>query len=94
MRRKKPAVMTAIIAFVDNYYRESYDPPSLRKIALGVGVSKASIYRYLTVMNEQGTLSYDGKTIVTKQMGKCTTGYFFAPVVGCIRCDDLEQEDE
>lgn len=39
-------------------------------------------------------LSYDGKTIVTKQVGKCISGYFSAPVVGSIRCGDPEREEE
>lgn len=94
MRSKSPAVMDAIRAFVDNYYRENHVPPSLREIALGVGVSKATTYRYLVAMNQHGTLSYDGKTITTKQMGKCATRYFSAPVVGSIRCGDPEREEE
>lgn len=94
MRSKSPAVMDAIRTFVDNYYRENHVPPSLREIALGVGVSKATTYRYLVAMNQHGTLSYDGKTITTKQMGKCATKYFSAPVVGSIRCGDPECEEE
>lgn len=94
MRSKSPAVMDAIRTFVDNYYRENHVPPSLREIALGVGVSKATTYRYLVAMNQHGTLSYDGKTITTKQMGKCATRYFSAPVVGSIRCGDPEREEE
>ena len=50
--------------------------------------------RYLVAMNESGMLFYDGKTILTKQAGKCSTGYCSAPVVGSIRCGDPELEEE
>ena len=94
MRSKNPEVMDAICTFVDQYYRENHISPSISEIANGVDVSKATAYRYLVAMNERGMLSYNGKTIVTKQTGKCTTGYFSAPVVGSIRCGDPEQEEE
>ena len=94
MRSKNPEVMNAICTFVDQYYREHHASPSVNEIAQGVGVSKATSYRYLVAMNERGMLSYDGKTIVTKQVGKCISGYFSAPVVGSIRCGDPEREEE
>lgn len=94
MRSKSPARMDEISAFVDHYYRENRCSPTLSEIAKAVGVSKATAYRYLVAMNESGMLSYDGKTIMTKQMEKCASGYFSAPVVGSIRCGDPEQEDE
>lgn len=94
MRSKNPELMDAICTFVDQYYRENRVSPSISEIAKGVGVSKATAYRYLVAMNERGMLSYNGKTIVTKQTGKCTSGYFSAPVVGSIRCGDPEQEEE
>ena len=45
-------------------------------------------------MNENGMLSYDGKSIITRQISKCTSDYFSAPVVGSIRCGDPELEEE
>ena len=94
MRSKNPELMDAICNFVDLYYRENHVSPSVNEIAKGVGVSKATSYRYLVAMNEHGMLSYDGKTIVTKQIGKCTSGYFSAPVLDSIRCGDPEHEVE
>ena len=59
-----------------------------------MGISKATSYRYLVAMNENGMLSYDGKSIITRQISKCTSDYFSAPVVGSIRCGDPELEEE
>lgn len=94
MRSKYPQRMDEISAFVDRYYRENRFSPTLSEIARAVSISKATSYRYLVAMNESGMLSYDGKTIVTKQTEKCASGYFSAPVVGSIRCGDPEQEEE
>lgn len=94
MRSKSPQRMDEISAFVDRYYRENRLSPTLSEIARAVSISKATAYRYLVAMNENGMLSYDGKTIVTKQTEKCASGYFSAPVVGSIRCGDPELEDE
>lgn len=94
MRIKNPEVMQAICSYVDRYYREKHTTPSTSEIAEGVGISKATSYRYLVAMNENGMLSYDGKSIITRQISKCTLDYFSAPVVGSIRCGDPELEEE
>lgn len=94
MRIKNPEVMQAICSYVDSYYREKHTTPSTSEIAEGVGISKATSYRYLVAMNENGMLSYDGKSIITRQISKCTSDYFSAPVVGSIRCGDPELEEE
>ena len=94
MRIKNPEVMQAICSYVDSYYREKHTTPSTSEIAEGVGISKATSYRYLVAMNESGMLSYDGKSIITRQISKCTSDYFSAPVVGSIRCGDPELEEE
>ena len=85
MRSKNPEVMNAICTFVDQYYREHHASPSVNEIAQGVGVSKATSYRYLVAMNALGMLSYDCNTTVTKQIGKSSSGDFSAPVLGSIR---------
>ena len=94
MRIKNPEVMQAICSYVDRYYREKHTTPSTSEIAEGVGVSKATSYRYLVAMNENGMISYDGKSIITRQISKCTSDYFSAPVVGSICCGDPELEEE
>ena len=76
MRSKNPEVMNAICTFVDQYYREHHASPSVNEIAQGVGVSKATSYRYLVAMNERGMLSYDGKTIVTSRSANVPPGTF------------------
>ncbi len=94
MRSKSPELMEEIIAFVGEYYRARMTSPSLSEIATGVGIAKTTAYRYLVDMNARGMISYDGRTIETPQVDRCTTGYFSAPIMGSIHCGDPDTEIE
>jgi repressor LexA len=96
MRSKRLELMDQISAYIDQYYCEKHTTPSVNEIAKGVGISKATSYRYLVAMDERGMLEYDGpsRTIVTKLISKFSTGSFSAPVVGAIPCGEPEIEEE
>ena len=94
MRSKNPELMKEICTYVSDYYRQRRSSPSVNEIAKAVGIAKTTAYRYLVEMNERGMLSYDGHTIETPQINRCTSGYFSAPIVGSIHCGDPETEEE
>ena len=94
MRSKNPELMKEICTYVSDYYRQRRSSPSVNDIAKAVGIAKTTAYRYLVDMNERGMISYDGRTIETPQINRCTSGYFSAPIVGSIRCGDPEAEEE
>lgn len=94
MRSKSPELMKEICTYVSDYYRQRRSSPSVNEIAKAVGIAKTTAYRYLVEMNERGMLSYDGHTIETPQINRCTSGYFSAPIVGSIHCGDPETEEE
>ena len=94
MRSKSPELMKEICTYVSDYYRQRRSSPSVNDIAKAVGIAKTTAYRYLVDMNERGMISYDGRTIETPQINRCTSGYFSAPIVGSIRCGDPEAEEE
>ena len=94
MRYKSPELMKEICTFVSDYYRDRRSSPSVNDIARAVGIAKTTAYRYLVDMNERGMISYDGHSIETPQIDKCTSGYFSAPIVGSIHCGDPETEEE
>ena len=96
MRSKRLELMDQISAYIDQYYCERQTTPSVNEVALGVGVSKATAYRYLVAMDERGMLEYDGpsRTIVTKMISKFSSGSISAPVVGAIPCGEPETEEE
>ena len=94
MRSKNPELMKEISTYVSDYYRQRRSSPSVSGIAKAVGIAKTTAYRYLVDMNERGMISYDGHTIETPQINRCTSGYFSAPIVGSIHCGDPETEEE
>lgn len=94
MRTKSTELMNEICAFVNDFYRAKLSSPSISEVASGVGVAKTTAYRYLVEMNERGLISYDGHTIETPRIDKCTSAYFSAPIVGSIRCGDPETKEE
>ncbi len=86
MRSKSPETMSAIVDFVDDYYCVHRSTPSTRTIAAGIGISRATVHRYLIAMNEDGMISYDGDTIVTERIKKTCTDIISIPIVGRIAC--------
>lgn len=61
MRSKRAELMDKIYSYIDQYYSVRHTAPSTAEIARGVGVSKATAYRYLVEMDERGILEYDGR---------------------------------
>lgn len=96
MRTKSEDLMNRIYSFIDQYYCEHHATPSTTEIAVGVGISRATSYRYLVAMAERGMLEYDGasRTIITRMIDKFSPTTFAAPVVGAIPCGTPEAEEE
>lgn len=94
IRRKSPDIIRNIKEFVDDYYFEHHNSPTLQKIADGVGISKATVYRYLLDMDKKGMLSYDGKAIQTKAMTKSDYALTRVPVLGNVVCGSPEFSEE
>ena len=96
MRAKSMELMKQITSFVDQYYSAKHTTPSANEIAQGVGISKATAYRYLVAMNDCGMIEYDGtsRTIVTKMISKFSPVTFSASFIGVIPCGEPETEEE
>ena len=60
MRSKSTEKMQMIKAFAEKYYRSRHTSPTIREIAEGTGISRASVQRYLVEMDERGMLVYRG----------------------------------
>lgn len=94
MRHKNPMYMKEIEEFVDEYYSKHHKSPSCREIAENTTLQRSAVQRYLTTMNDQGMIQYDGRTIRTKRIQN--SGSPMAPVgiVGSIPCGPLMMEEE
>ncbi len=94
MRHKSSELMNSILEFVENFILENRHSPSTSEIAEALDSSKATVYRYLMAMNENGMIQYDGKEIVTGKTSKARNEMASIPLVGAISCGIPLLEEE
>ena len=94
IRKRDPEVMRQISSFVEEYFFEYHQSPSMQKIATAIGISKSTAYYYVNEMAEKGMLDYDGKNIETRSMQKSDYKMNRAPVLGGIACGSPELTEE
>ena len=91
MRSKDTELMKRIQDYAEQFYIESGRSPSTSEIGAAVGVHKATVYKYLSEMNEKGMLSYNGKSVSTKKTALAQNGTTVASVFrGAIPCGTPE----
>ena len=84
MRSKDSAVLAGIEKFVCDYTDSCGVPPTMQEIADGVGISKATAFRYVTRLKEDGVLDYSGRRTITAVRARAET--VSVPVLGNIAC--------
>ena len=94
MRQKNPKYMKEIEAFVDDFYSKHHKTPSCREIAENTTLQCSAVQKYLTAMNDQGMIKYDGKTIRTRRMQSYAPDTTSVGVIGTIACGPLSMEEE
>lgn len=83
MRSKNTDLMNEIKKFAEEYYLEYWKSPSTSEIAGAVGVTRATVYRYLIDMAERGMIDYDGSEIKTDVTRKYTDPGNNAVILDC-----------
>ncbi len=88
MQYKKPEYFAGIERFIDEYKdMNGGASPSLKVIARNVGLSEATVCKYLKVMREKGIVECEGhRHITTRRSRGDAKGSFLAPVVGTVAC--------
>ena len=94
IRKKDPQIMREIKSFIEDYYFEYHQSPSLQKIATAVGIGRTTAYRYIVDMNENGMLHYDGKRIETKNIRRSDFKMNRVPLLGGVACGSPELTEE
>ncbi|MCQ2353481.1 MAG: HTH domain-containing protein [Clostridia bacterium] len=67
MRSQSLELKKEIYDTVNDWKRSYGYSPSLNDLAKKLNVSRTTVYRYLTRMNEDGELYYNGSSIETKE---------------------------
>ena len=87
MRSKDAELMNRIRDYAERFYLSNGRSPSTSEIGAAVGVHKATVYRYLSEMNEKGLLRYDGRRVATRKTALAQNGVTVASVFrGAIPC--------
>ena len=94
MRSKSQETLDAILKFVNKYYQQNRNAPSIIEVADGVSVGKTTAYRYLQELSERGLLEYSRGIAAAPKSAKMKTAYVSAPLVGSIQCGCPEEEQE
>ncbi|OUN83781.1 S24 family peptidase [Gemmiger sp. An50] len=96
MRVMSKETMANIISFIDEYFCDRHTIPSAGEIAKGVGIPRATAYRYLVEMNNRGMIEYDGKsrTIITPMIRKFAPASAPCPFLGSVPCGAAQTEEE
>lgn len=86
MRTKDEMLMMDIVAAVDGFFSQTGRTPTTRELGARLGLSAATMSRYLQEMNGRGMLEYEGGRIMTERIAKSKENSVSVPLVGSISC--------
>ena len=84
MRSKDKVLLAEIEKYVCNFTERNGISPTMQEIANAVGVSKATVHRYITQLCEDGVIDYSGVRSITSTKAKVQV--VRVPVLGRIAC--------
>ena len=96
MKKKNPELKDMIYEYVQKYSMDNQRPPSMAEIGEEMGISRATAYRYMMDLNQEGRISYDGKnrTIESDSIVKHDANMIQAAIIGSVHCGEPQFEEE
>ena len=83
-----------IVQFIDEYYHQYFDIPTVREIAAGTGISVSTVHRCLSAMKENGELEYSGRRSVSTRRMVMEHNHYAMQVLGYVACGEGQEETE
>ena len=85
-----------IYEYVQKYSMDNQRPPSMAEIGEEMGISRATAYRYMMDLDQEGRISYDGKnrTIESDSIVKHDANMIQAAIIGSVHCGEPQFEEE
>ena len=94
MRTKDNSKKKKIVDYIDSYFDNYNESPSLRQISSGTSISLSTVHRYLQSLDNEGVLTYNGRRqIQTYRMNKEQASYPM-PVLGYVACGEGQEESQ
>ncbi len=94
MTKKAELKREIIRDYISVYYRANDYPPSVRDIAAGTGIPLSTVHRYLTAMQENGEIEYEGRRSAYTSDLRNTCKNNFCRVRGYVACGPGQEEEE
>lgn len=96
MKKKNPELKDMIYEYVQKYSMDNQRPPSMAEIGEEMGISRATAYRYMIDLDQEGRISYDGKnrTIESDSIVKHDANMIQAAIIGSVHCGEPQFEEE
>lgn len=80
------SVKQKIKSYIDSYICDNYQSPSMREIAMGTGISLATVQRYMNAMRTLGELEYKRRDIRTELSEKIDRDRVVVGKCGRVSC--------
>ena len=94
MRKRDDSKKSAIVEYINEYYSDCGQTPTVRAISEGTGIAVATVHRYLLALKESGELDYNGRNSITTERIYREAIHHAAPVLGYVACGAGQEEVE
>jgi repressor LexA len=94
MRKRDDSKKLAILEYIDEYYSDYGQIPTVRAISEGTGIAVATVHRYLLALKDLGELDYNGRRSITTERIDREAIHYAAPVLGYVACGEGQEEVE
>ena len=92
MRKRDDSKKLAILEYIDEYYSDYGQTPTVCAISEGTGIAVATVHRYLLALKDSGELDYNGRRSITTERIDREAVHYAAPVIGYIACGEGQEE--
>ena len=83
---KDERIKETLLDYINRYVREHLRSPSIREIAEGTGISRATVQRYMAAMRERGEIDYGRRNVSTPETKRIEDAHTVAPLFGTVSC--------
>lgn len=83
---KDELVRKQLLDYINQYVRAHLNSPSIREIAAGTGISRATVQRYMAAMRERGEIDYTRRSVSTSETRRIENAQTVAPLLGTVSC--------
>ena len=94
MSEKKKLKREMIRDYIGLYFKENDDYPTVRDIAAGTGIPFATVHRYLSNMQKNGDVEYEGRRSASTADIRNTSKNNLCRVRGYVACGPGQEEEE